>query len=168
MKKNRRITDRVRGIWKIFLIILLILLILLLMADAADVVPDVPDAPRIENFSIVLDGGGYKLSFAFANLKGGLAEAIFTIGCQIYRDGNLISEVVQKGQLNLVDEVKVVQLLMSGSIETGKFQAFAPVIREKDLKSGDKIVYFILVIDGAGRKSNGVIYEYNFVEKWII
>ena len=121
--------------------------------------------PTLKDFAIAREGDGHKISFAFFNVKGGLAGANFTIGCQIYRDGDLINEIIQRGQL---DVAKVAQIISGGPIESGSFETIIPVIKERELKSGDKIKYFILLTDKTGRKSNVVVYEFVFVEKYMI
>jgi len=123
--------------------------------------------PAIKDFEIVKDGEDLSLSFSFDNINGGLAEAKFTIGYIIERNGLVMKENIITN-LVIVPEVEKTE-----GFETGKFQMIAPWLEAKDtkeieLKLGDTIKYLIFLKDGAGRKSNTISYEYELIEEWDI
>jgi hypothetical protein len=167
--ENRRITDNSAGI-SVFIIIGIILSILILLFLAVSAEAD--SAPEIKDFQIIKDGDNLNLSFSFFNVKGGLAEATFTVGYIVERDGATIEKNAISNLAIVSDLVKVSKSKKIDIPEMGKFQVIIPWFRAKDikdiLKSGDKIQYFIYLKDNQGRKSNTIFYEYIYIEKWNI
>jgi len=167
--ENRRITNSNSGIF-VFIIIGIILSILILLFLAVSAEAD--SAPEIKDFQIIKDGDNLNLSFSFFNVKGGLAEAEFTVGYIVERDGATIEKNAIPNLSIAPDLVKVSKSQKINIPETGNFQVVIPWFRVKDikdmLKSGDKIQYFIYLKDSAGRKSNTISYEYLFIEEWNI
>jgi len=168
--ENRRITNSNSGIF-VFIIIGIILSILILLFLAVSAEAD--SAPEIKDFQIIKDGDNLNLSFSFFNVKGGLAEAIFTVGYVIEQGGATIESNVMTNLAIAPDLTKVSKMSKIDIFETGKFQVAIPWLRAKtikdlQLKSGDKITYLIFLKDKAGRKSNTILYKYIFIEEWNI
>ena len=130
----------------------------------AEVMADDSDVPTIKNLSVVREGSFYKFSFDFFNVKGGLVKADFTVGYRVFRDGVIIRESIEDVKINIS------QIVFSEMIElrkeTGRFETAMFVTKEagRTLKTGDKIIYFILLIDEDGRESNVAICEFTFAE----
>jgi len=148
-------------------VIVVLLVLALVLLVALETIMVLTNSPEIKDFKIVQKGNNFEISFVYANVKGGLESALFTIGCQIYRKNELIAQVLQTDlQLETENLKSVIQI--DKTLENGNFKAIVPALREKDLKSGDKIKYFIFLIDGQDRKSNTIIYEFKFIEQWEI
>lgn len=126
--------------------------------------------PAIKDFEIVKDGEDLNFSFSFDNINGGLAEAKFTVGYVIERNG-LVMESNIMTNLSVAPDLGKASELKIDVFETGKFQMIVPWFEAKgiaELKSGDTITYVIFLKDSTGRKSNTISYEYEFVGGWDI
>jgi len=116
--------------------------------------------PQLNDFSITQSQNRVKVQFSFSGVTGGLEAAEFTIGFVVIRDGALVQSDIQSG-LKLKPE-----FVVDIKTEEGKLETTIPLFREEGLKSGDKIRYFIFLVDGQGRKSNTIIYEFELIEQW--
>ncbi|MCL5004514.1 MAG: hypothetical protein M1170_01040 [Patescibacteria group bacterium] len=124
------------------------------------------DVPTIKNLSVVREGSFYKFSFDFFNVRGGLAKADFTVGYRIVRDGVIIREYIEDVRIDVAVAAETIRDAMSLIKETGKFETkmFTVKKTQKTLKTGDRIIYFIILSDEDGRKSNVAACEFTFAE----
>lgn len=142
-----------------------------LMADDSLTAED-NDSPTIREFAITKDGQDLNMEFSFNNVKGGLGKSVFTVGYIIKRNKRILESNVIGGLELTPDLSKVSELEMNDIFETGKFQAVVPWLqaddKETELEPGDTIKYLIFLEDGAGRKSNTVLHDFEFIEEWDI
>ncbi len=147
------------------------LLVFCIFAVGAELMAEDYDGPRIENFAINKgEMNTIKISFSYSEIRGGLESSTFAIGYRIERDKkvmeeNIATNLVISPDLKVASKVSIVD-----KSESGEFTASIPFFKTKQsgLKSGDKIKYYIFLIDSSGRKSNTVFYEYLFMEKYDI
>lgn len=148
------------------------LFVFLMFVASAGLMAEDGDNPTIKDFQVIKDGDDLSLSFSFFNIRGGLAEATFTVGYIIQRDGAIVEKNAISNLSITPDLVKVSKSKKIDIPETGNFQVAIPWFKAKDikdlLKSGDKIQYFIYLKDSAGRKSNTILYKYVYIEEWNI
>ncbi len=131
------------------------------------------DFPQIENFSIRDLGNGLRICFDFKKVFGGLKGAEFTIGYVVENKEGVVLRYGIAENLAIVSKLTTAKITdLDLESNDGKFEAVVPAalakIAKKGLKSGDKIKYFIFLIDKEGRKSNTIFYEFLFVECWEI
>jgi hypothetical protein len=126
------------------------------------------DSPRIENFSIIQNGNNVEVIFDFRNVSGGLPSASFTIGFQVLRDNGIVDEGMVVEQKIITESGRKVTVQYDGdkSKENGSFKAIISQWSIKGLKSGDKVRYFILLVDGEEKYSNIAVCEFAFVRQW--
>jgi hypothetical protein len=132
---------------------------------------DYDGGPRIENFAINKgDMNTIKIGFSYSNIKGGLESSTFAIGYRIERDKKVMEENIMANLVISSDPKVASKMSKVDKSENGEFTANIPLfkIKQSGLKSGDKIKYYIFLIDSSGRKSNTVFYEYLFMEKYDI
>mgnify|MGYP001576166012 CR=1 FL=1 len=137
--------------------------------DSVEVEAMVADGgPVIKDFEIIKnEEEDMILEFSFHNIKGGLAEAKFTVGYVIKRNGLVMEENVATDLSIASDLAKTAGFLEKDDFEEGTFQAIIP--KEFELKTGEEIEYLLFLRDKTGRKSNTIIYEYNnCVGEWKI
>jgi hypothetical protein len=144
-----------------FLLVFIVFLLLLSKAMASD-------SPRIENFSIIQNGDNVEVIFDFRNVSGGLPSASFTMGFQVLRDNGMVDEGMVVEQKIITESGRKVTVQYAGdkSKENGSFKAIIPQWSIKGLESGDKVRYFILLVDGEEKYSNIAVCEFAFVRQW--
>ena len=124
---------------------------------------DYGGGPVIKDFEMVQAGGSVKFSFRFFNTVGGLEAAEISIVAVVMRNDEAVFAAYQTGEFDM--KSKYVSAYVAGDDGRGYFEAIVPSLKEKYLKSGDKIRYSIFLTDKNNRKSNTVLYEFVFVEK---
>ncbi|MDI6717909.1 MAG: hypothetical protein QMD86_02630 [Patescibacteria group bacterium] len=125
--------------------------------------------PQIENFLIQDSGNALKISFDFKGVIGGLEKAEFTVGYVVaHKEGVITRYDIAE---NLILAPKSTTTIIKGKFQNtdGRFEISIPVSLAKNgLKPGDKIKYFIFLIDELGRKSNIIFCEFELAERWEI
>ncbi|MEK7553519.1 MAG: hypothetical protein AAB504_02465 [Patescibacteria group bacterium] len=145
------------------------LLVFFIVAVGVELMAEDSDGPTIKDFEITKNGGDLRMEFSFNNVKGGLAEAKFTVGYIIERN-NAVVQLDEMADLGIASDLEEVSGM--DAFETGKFQIVIPWLeannKEIELRAGDIIRYILFLKDSAGRKSNTISYEYEFVGGWDI
>lgn len=116
-------------------------------------------SPKIENFKAEIGPSGVTLGFDFSGVSGGLHLATFTIGYKIERSGAVIQSGMVSNLKIAPDPKAKIEFLKKLTGEDGKFKASFPMKMEAGIKPGDKIKYFIFLVDSLKGKSNTVSFE---------
>ena len=122
--------------------------------------------PQIKDFSMIQEDKIIKLSFSFSGVAGGIEKATFIIGATVYRNYIAYGTTVQITEFNLEsDEYEIIS--EDGSIENGRVESKIPILEDDILKSGDTVVYRIIIIDMRNKFSNEIYYEFIFKKPMI-